>query len=177
VARVISRGLVLLGGLLASMFLAAFIGRELQGPRWVVLFSGYLGTGLMLLSMAYSLRKRWFKLPGSLKTWLTIHEYASFFGTLLIFFHAAARFRALAPTVALLLLAVVVISGFAGREIYLDLARCRETVRRRLHSSRVMEGAGRRLRSWRTMHVKLSVGLFVFALLHLTLVGFYGGLK
>gem|GEM_PF-6587058 len=74
-----------------------------------LLVSGYAGTLLVIVSMAYSIRKRFFRHFGALRKWLLAHEVFSVSGMLLITVHSGAGFRTTAAFTAYFLMAVVVL--------------------------------------------------------------------
>lgn len=144
---------------------------------WVGRYFGLLGTALILLSLAYSARKRKLINRGSPKRLLDLHEYLSWAGALMLLVHAGIHFNALLPWAALLLLLVVVASGFVGKSL-LKEARERlkareaelkrqglgvEEVEKRLLLDSVTVDA---MKKWRSVHVPLTATLGTLALLH-----------
>ncbi|MEI6900861.1 MAG: hypothetical protein WCL00_13360 [Bacteroidota bacterium] len=85
------------------------------GYEWVGRYLGIPGTGLIIASMIYSVRKRRFVNSGKLKGYLRVHEYFSWFGAFLILIHAGIHFNAILPWIALFLLNINVISGLTGK--------------------------------------------------------------
>jgi hypothetical protein len=148
-----------------------------MGQAWVGRYMGILGTALILLSLLYSARKRKLIERGSPKTLLDLHEYLSWAGALMILVHAGIHFNALLPWLALLLLLVVVASGFVGKNLLKD-ARDRlksreaelkkqglggDELEKRLLLDSVTVDA---MKKWRSVHVPLTVTLATLALLH-----------
>ena len=86
-----------------------------SGLFWIGRYLGICGTILLLLSFVYSLRKRKIINFGSPKELLNVHEYLSWAGVLMILVHAGWHFSAVLPWLAVLLMVVVVASGFTGK--------------------------------------------------------------
>jgi hypothetical protein len=85
---------------------------------------GIVGFVLMLMTETlYSLRKqsrrvRW----GQMQTWLSFHVFTGIVGPYMVFLHTGFQFAGLAG-LAMLVTAVVVVSGFVGRYIYTSIPR------------------------------------------------------
>lgn len=135
---------------------------------------GVVGFVLMLMTETlYSLRKRstsarW----GSMSSWLRFHMFTGMVGPYMVLLHPAMRFHGLAGIVALLTL-VVVVSGLIGRYIYTSVPRALEgpaLVERSHDQQRRLNGltATRRgLATWRTVHVPLTLLLFLVTSVHI----------
>jgi len=85
---------------------------------------GIAGLVLMLAPFLYMLRKRMKRLrsAGNLKTLLEIHIFCGIVGPVLITFHTAFKFNGLV-SVAYWSMAIVVVSGFVGRHLYVRIPR------------------------------------------------------
>jgi hypothetical protein len=85
---------------------------------------GMGGFVLMLVPVAYALRKKIARLHhvGSLKTWLEVHIFCGIVGPVLVTFHTSFRFNGIV-SVAYWTMVVVVLSGFAGRYLYVRIPR------------------------------------------------------
>lgn len=81
---------------------------------------GIAGGVMMLLLLAYSLRKRSKRLRnlGRIAGWFRIHMILGIFGPTLVLFHSNFGFGSTNSTVALVTMLVVAASGMAGRYIY-----------------------------------------------------------
>ena len=90
---------------------------------------GILGTGLVLGLLVYSIRKRWKWLRkfGSLKTWLNYHIFMGITGPLLIILHTTFKFNGLV-SVSFWSMMAVMISGFIGKYIYVQIPRAKDGV-------------------------------------------------
>ena len=106
------------------------------GLYWVGRYLGICGTAVLLLSFAYSLRKRKIITFGSPKGLLNAHEHLSWAGVLMILVHAGWHFHAVLPWLAVLLMLVVVASGFTGKFL-LHEAREQLAARRQEQDARV----------------------------------------
>jgi hypothetical protein len=163
--------------LLIVMSLGLDRGLHALGMVWVGRYSGAVGTALILLSFAYSLRKRKMIGFGSAQTLLDLHEVMCWVGSVLILVHAGIHFNALLPWIATLILLIVVASGFTGKVL---LAACRTQVREREHELRSQgleeeEIRGRLLlaslavdvmRKWRSVHLPLTALLAAVVAIH-----------
>jgi hypothetical protein len=80
---------------------------------------GYLGTALMVLSMAYPLqrRMRWFKATGTNQYWLDVHLMTGVVGPAFIALHSALRLTTWV-SIPFWSMTAVVASGVLGRYIY-----------------------------------------------------------
>jgi hypothetical protein len=85
---------------------------------------GVIGFVLMLLTeIGYSTRKRSTgRLRGTMRSWLRFHIYTGIVGPYLVLLHAAWHFNGLAGLL-MLMVAMVVASGFIGRYIYTAVPR------------------------------------------------------
>jgi hypothetical protein len=85
---------------------------------------GVAGLAMMLVPVAYSLRKKWSRLSGlgSMKTWLDVHIFCGIVGPALITFHSALKFNGLIA-VAYWSMMSVMLSGFVGRYLYVRMPR------------------------------------------------------
>jgi hypothetical protein len=81
---------------------------------------GIAAGALMVLSLAYSLRKRWRRLKGGhrIRPWLTFHEFAGFLSAVLAIFHAAFQSNNEVATITSAALFVVVLTGLVGRFLW-----------------------------------------------------------
>lgn len=85
---------------------------------------GIVGLAMMLVPVAYSIRKKWSALSrlGSMKAWLEVHIFCGIVGPVLITFHAALKFNGLI-SVAYWSMMAVMLSGFVGRYLYVRMPR------------------------------------------------------
>ena len=85
----------------------------------LALTCGYVGTALMVLSMAYLLQRRfgWFKRTATNQFWLDVHIMTGIVGPLFIVLHSAMRLTTWVSIPFWSMIAVV-ISGLVGRYLY-----------------------------------------------------------
>ncbi len=85
---------------------------------------GILGSGMMLLLLLYSLRKRvkLFKSWGNLSHWLNVHIYFGIMGPLFVILHTTFKLNGLVAVSFWSMIAVAV-SGIFGRFIYVQIPR------------------------------------------------------
>ncbi len=88
------------------------------------LLYGYLGAGMMILMLLYSLRKRIRVLEriGSLQGMLHFHIFLGIMGPLLIVLHTSFKVQGLVA-VSFWSMVAVALSGFFGRYLYLQIPR------------------------------------------------------
>jgi hypothetical protein len=81
---------------------------------------GIIGGSLMLLLLAYPMRKRFrrWKAIGSVKSWFRIHMILGVVGPLIIVFHSGFRLGSFNSSVAFFSMLIVAISGLVGRSLY-----------------------------------------------------------
>jgi Fe-S-cluster-containing hydrogenase component 2 len=100
----------------------ANIAREqisyLAGSK-LALTCGYVGTALMILSMAYLLQRRfgWFHKTATNQFWLDVHIMTGLIGPLFILLHSAIRLSTWV-SIPFWSMVAVVLSGFLGRYLY-----------------------------------------------------------
>jgi hypothetical protein len=85
---------------------------------------GVVGTAMILVPFLYMARKRWRRLQGlgTLPTWLEVHLFCGIAGPALITLHTSFKFNGLVAA-AYWSMVVVVLSGFAGRHLYVRIPR------------------------------------------------------
>lgn len=161
--------------MLAVATLAGDYGLHQLDLVWVGRYLGIPGTLLILGSLIYSLRKRGYLQSGNPRRFLNGHEFAAWFGSLLVLIHAGIHFNAILPWLATLAMGVNVISGMVGklllgrsrshvvnqRERYQLRGLSRAEVEQAVFWDAVMLDA---MTQWRKVHIPIFV---VFALLAL----------
>ncbi len=124
---------------------------------------GIIGTGLVVISQFYSVRKRGLRRKkrqgmhiGSIRTWLNLHTYFGMLGLFLVLLHAGLPFQFRytglnAGTVSTYLMITAAASGFVGRYLY-----------------RIMDERAKRIfKYWRDVHVPLLGILFLSVVIHI----------
>lgn len=109
------------------------------------LIFGAFATVLFVLNLGYLIRKRLINIRwlGSLRTWMSFHVVTGLIGGTLILLHAAFAPSSALGILALVALAITLVSGVVGRYIYAKVPRSLEgreleleQVRERLHACR-----------------------------------------
>lgn len=85
---------------------------------------GLVGALMMLMPFLYLVRKRMTRWTwaGSMKTWLEVHLFCGIVGPALVTFHTSFKFNGVV-SVAYWAMVVVVLSGFVGRYLYVQIPR------------------------------------------------------
>lgn len=147
------------------------------GLGWIGRYFGISGSVLIVGSFAYSLRKRKILHHGSPKALLDLHEILSWIGALMLLIHGGAHFNAVLPWAALVLMLVVVASGFTGKYL---LKNARERLRAKEADLREAglsetELAERlfldsttvdAMKKWRSVHIPVTIVFGTLAVLH-----------
>jgi hypothetical protein len=160
---------------------AIVVGWSVRGERYLVPDSdlgyalGIVGLALMVLLLAYPLRKRLHRARswGRLPRWFQLHMLLGVLGPTAILFHANFELRSLNSGVALGSMLLVVASGFVGRFIHTRIHRelfdqrlALERLRREAESARSatraillgMPELSARLRSFETFALAAEAG-------------------
>jgi len=82
---------------------------------WIERYLGILGTLLIVLSFAYSLRKKKIITFGKPKHLLRMHEYLAWTGSLMVLVHGGIHFNGILGWTAVAAMIVAVISGLVGK--------------------------------------------------------------
>jgi hypothetical protein len=109
-----------------SILLMLSVGWASRGRQYLVAESGIgywfgiIGGSVMLLLLAYPLRKRFRRWAaiGSVKSWFRIHMILGVVGPLMIVFHSGFRLGSFNSSVAFFSMLIVAISGLVGRSLY-----------------------------------------------------------
>ena len=96
----------------------------LHPSGWLAHSMGMAGLLMMTVPVLYSVRKKWRLLArlGQMRQWLNVHIFCGIVGPVLVTFHAAMKFNGLI-SVAYWSMALVVLSGFVGRYLYVRMPR------------------------------------------------------
>jgi len=89
---------------------------------------GIVGSAMIIIGISsYMLRKRWRKLSrlGLLKHWLEFHIFLCILGPILVLFHTSMKFGGIVA-ISFWSMVAVVLSGFIGRFIYIQIPRTME---------------------------------------------------
>lgn len=168
-------------GLMVALAILFDYGLHRAQLLFVGRYLGYVGTVIIIVSFVYSLRKRKIIETGSPKTLLTIHEYLSWGGSILILVHAGVHFNAILPWLAILMLLIAVASGLVGKFI---LKRASDALKEKkkelagkgissveadqqLHFDTITVDA---MKKWRVVHLPITLILGILSLMHIVTV-------
>lgn len=141
-------------------------------------YLGIPGTLLILLSFAYSLRKRNVIAFGKPAGLLLMHKVLTFIGALMILVHAGVHVYAILPWLAIVAMLVNVISGLTGQFL---LGRSRQHLKkeRAIYQAQGLSEAAieeklfwdsttfELMKKWRTIHLPITLAFGVAALIHI----------
>lgn len=141
-------------------------------------YLGYVGTLLLLVSFAYSLRKRKHIKIGRPLLYLRAHEVLAWLGALLVLVHGGIHFNAVLPWLAAGAMVVAVASGLTGKYLLaqariLVAARREELLGQELSPDRVAEELHldalmvELMKKWRAVHMPVTTVFLWLALLHI----------
>jgi len=150
-------------------------------------FVGWGGLAVILSVFVYSVKKRYRRKAGWPKGWFRVHQVAGVIGPLLILVHAGAHFHALVPTLTLLALAMVAVSGVIGVAVHrkalsllgvkrrelLGQGLADEDVENRLYE---LASAEETFRVWQIIHVPMVMIFLVLLIAHIIGALYFGGL-
>jgi hypothetical protein len=148
---------------------------------WVERYMGIFGTCLIALSFSYSLRKKKIITFGKIKTFLRVHEYLAWTGSLMVLAHGGIHFNAMLPWAAALAMLVAVISGLIGKYL---LKQSTDTLRKRKDE---FSGAGlsseeiekkifwdalavNAMKKWKSVHKPITIIFAASAALHILII-------
>ncbi len=161
-------------------FDAVWIGRHLGIP----------GTLMIVLSLAYSLRKRGVIRVGRPATLLRWHEAMAWAGSLLVLVHAGIHFNAILAWLAVWAMLVNIASGLTGKYLLQRSRKRMDEARAQLQSQSQSQDLSPEqlaelgywdsltfdaVRQWRVVHVPISLAFGVLALAHIVSVFIFWG--
>ena len=176
----------LLLGLLAAATLAGDYVLHRLDLVWVGRYMGIPGTLLIIGSLYYSARKRKWVTTGNIKSLLTMHEFGTWLGSLMVLIHAGIHFNAILPWLATVAMGVNVISGMVGkmllnqsrqhvqgeRERFQLRGLSKTEVEQAVFWDAVALGA---MTQWRKVHIPIFIVFAVLALGHIFSIFLYWG--
>jgi len=99
-------------------------GEDPYGGTTMGLAYGIAAFALILLLAFFGIRKRWYRSTfGTLEQWLQSHIHLGILVMVILFFHAGGHFNDKIAVTALILAAIVVVSGVAGAILYVTIPR------------------------------------------------------
>jgi hypothetical protein len=148
---------------------------------WVGRWLGIPGVLLIVISFAYSLRKRKLITSGSPAQLLGRHEYLAWAGAVLVLVHAGIHFNGWLAWAAIAAMLVNIASGYVGR-VVLGRARRRVEAKREallaggasdesVAQALFWDAAGVDImKRWRTVHIPITTVFGVLALAHIVAI-------
>gem|GEM_PF-3046709 len=168
-------------------------------PKTAYIYMGIVGTVIVIISLGYVLRKRYLKKLSRMKTWLDLHVLTGSLGSFLIFVHSEFHFRALLPSLTLIFMQLVVISGVIGRYLISHLSKrisqekalaakasktaageaagAGKSAREEEDDLMVMVFSVSLMKHWKLVHMQLTAVLTVLVVLHVISELYYRGLR
>lgn len=176
----------LLLGLLGAATLAGDYLLHRLNLIWVGRYMGIPGTLLIIGSLYYSLRKRKWVNAGNTTSLLTMHEFGTWLGSLMVLIHAGIHFNSILPWLATVAMGVNVISGMVGKML---LSQSRQHVQgererfqlrglskteteQAVYWDAVALGA---MTQWRKVHIPIFIVFAVLALGHIFSIFLFWG--
>lgn len=131
---------------------------------------GIAGAAMMILMLAYSLRKRipWMRRWGAVGVWLDIHIYLGIFGPLLAILHTSFKVSGIVA-LSFWSMIIVALSGFVGRFLHLRLPE-RAAGEWTARDRRVM----RAFHVWHVFHKPFAAIMYFFLILHVVVAWYTG---
>jgi hypothetical protein len=148
--------------------------------------AGWAGLVLTLSVFGYSVKKRSGPRAAWPKGWFLLHQMMGVAGPSLILIHSGSHLHALVPILALLAMGVTVVSGVVGVVVHrkaLSLMKSQraELLCQGLSSDEVedqlydLAASEKAFRTWRIIHVPMSVIFLVLTILHIIGALYFGG--
>jgi hypothetical protein len=148
---------------------------------------GWIGLGTTLLVFVYPMKKRMGRNRRWPRDWFRVHLIAGVMGPLFILLHSGAHLHALVPSVALMTMAVVVVSGIVGQGVHYLALRTLNDRRRELHDQGLsadeieahlhrMAAQEEAFRLWQSIHAPMTLMFLVLTALHVLGAVYFGGL-
>lgn len=175
-------------GFLILWWSGYLLGAQLYRNHWLdaLYWIGIVGTVMVILSMGYSIKKRFRSFPGRLAFWLKMHVSLTVLGNFLICLHIGGRTHAFVPWLTFAVFMVVMISGQVGYFFHFYLKQKLAAKRRLLlEAGKSVEEAdeylawaisGENLLSgWRRVHFPLNITLTLALTLHIISAAYYRG--
>ena len=155
---------------------------------WIGRWLGIPGTLLILFSLAYSLRKRKLIRFGQPATFLRLHEYMAWAGSLLVLVHAGIHFNAILGWLAVWAMLVNVASGLTGKFLLARARRRLDAARQRMRGQGLSPGQLAEqthwdsmtfdaIAHWRSVHFPITLAFAVLALAHIVSIALFWSWK
>ncbi len=155
---------------------------------WIGRWLGIPGTLMILLSFAYSLRKRGLIRIGQPARLLRLHQFMAWLGSLLVLVHAGIHFNAILGWLAVSAMLIDVGSGLTGKFLLERSRRRLQQARSRMSDQGVSaDELEERLyrdsltfdvmKQWRAVHLPITLAFAVLAAAHIVAVFLFWGWK
>lgn len=156
---------------------------------------GIIGTIFVIVSLGYIFRKYHFKKLSKMKTWLDVHIVTGTIGAFLILIHSEFYFRAMIPSVALVSMELVAVSGVVGRYLLQKLMQTiaqekkkiaqdkknseqsDETIAANEEELMILVSSAKVMKQWKFVHMQFTSILAVTTIIHVLSEFFYRGLR
>lgn len=162
---------------------------------------GIVGTVFVIVSLGYVFRKHYLKNLSRMKTWLDLHVVTGSIGSFIVIVHSEFHFRAVVPSLALIFMELVVVSGVIGRYLIAHMTKQISQEKAQAAKAKKLlerpEGTGEAKRSikddeedllvlvfsvsmmkhWKIVHVQLTSILTILTVLHVISEFYYRGIR
>lgn len=177
---------ILMVGLLGVATLASDYVLHRLDLVWIGRYLGIPGTLLIIASLTYSLRKRKLIKSGNPKTLLSLHEFGTWLGSLMVLIHAGIHFNTWLPWLATFAMGINVISGMIGklllsrshgfvknrRQQLQDSGMPADDIEQTLFWDATMLDA---MKKWRIVHIPIFILFAALALGHIISIFIFWG--
>ena len=173
---------------LGALALLCDAALHLLDAVWIGRWLGIPGVLLIIGSLGYSLRKRKRIQSGATTTWLHVHEYMAWAGSLLVLVHAGIHFNAILGWLAVWAMLINVASGLTGKYLLARARRRLEDARNKMRQSGLSEDqlieqtywdslTFDAVKQWRSVHFPITLAFAVLSLSHIVAVFLFWGWK
>lgn len=173
---------------LAAVTLLIDLVLHLTNMVWIGRYLGIPGTLLILLSFGHSLRKRGVIKSSNPARLLRLHEWLAWVGSTMVLVHAGIHFNAGLGWIAVLAMAVNIISGLTGKYLVQRAQRWMKQAKIGLREQGLDEAAIEQklfwdslaagwVKKWRTIHLPIAMAFAVLATAHILSTFLFWGWK
>jgi hypothetical protein len=145
---------------------------------WIERYLGAFGTLLIVLSFSYSLRKKKIITFGKPKTFLRMHEYLAWTGSLMVLVHGGIHFNGILAWAAVAAMLVAVISGLVGKYLLKKSMNTLTTKKDEYSRAGLSEDEVEKkifwdslaviaMKKWKTAHRPITIVFGITAVLHI----------
>ena len=163
--------------LIAMTLVADFLLHQFDWV-WIGRYLGIPGTFMIIFSFTYSLRKRKMIQQGHPKVLLSLHEFLTWLGSLMIMVHAGVHFNAILPWLAVIAMLINVLSGLTGKFLldksrqqlaskkaaFLQQGLSQSAVEKEIFWDAVTLDL---MKKWRTVHFPITLAFSLLAIIHI----------